>query len=299
LKRFTQVQDLVLVLDKANNSKENFAALHGQVQWVGSLTPSHYEDLMAMALESYEGRWESGRYHRCHRIVMGIPCVLVLTYNETLHRKQEHALQNALDTLERQIREKWNAYKRRPQNIPVGIQSLLHDSRYKECLALSVRQGTLLITKTQAVDKRRAHFGKNLLFSANPNVESLWLLEQYRAKDRVEDDFKLLKDPEMIRWRPCRHWTDTKIRAFGFCCVMALWLLRVMELKAARAGLRMSPAVLQQELDDLREITMVYDAHTANVQISARSSVQQRLWDLFDLSTAENLLTGHDLTAHP
>ena len=80
---------------------------------------------------------------------------------------------------------------------------------------------------------------------------------------------------------------------------MALLLLRVMELKAAHAGLRMSPAVLKQELDDLREITIVYDAHTADVQISARSSVQQRLWDLFQLGDIENLLTGHDPAAHP
>ena len=296
---FTQVQDLVLVLDKGNNSKDNFAALHGQVQWVGSLTPSHHEDLMALPLESYEGRWESGRYHRCHRTVMGIPCVLVLTYNDVLHRKQEHALQNALDKLERQIREKWNAYRRSPKEIPTGIQSLLRESRHKDCLALSLRQGKLVITQTHAVEKRRAHFGKNLLFCANSDAESAWIIEQYRGKDRVEDDFKLLKDPELIRWRPCRHWTDTKIRAFGFCCVMALLLLRVMELKAAHAGLRMSPAVLKQELDDLHEITMVYDAHTADVQISARSSVQQRLWDLFDLGTAQNLLTGHDPDSHP
>lgn len=296
---FTQVQDLVLVLDKGNNSKQNFAALRGQVQWVGSLTPSHYEDLMALPLETYEGHWESARYHRCRRTVMDIPCVLVLTYNDALKRKQEHALQNALDKLQRQIREKWNAYKRTPKNIPVGIQSLLHASRHKDCLTLSACQGELVITQTQAVDKRRAHFGKNLLFCANPDAQSGWIIEQYRGKDRVEDDFKLLKDPELIRWRPCRHWTDTKIRAFGFCCVMALLLLRVMELKAAHAGLRMSPAVLKQELDDLQEITMVYDARTADVQISARSSVQQHLWDLFRLGTIESLLTGHDPTAYP
>jgi transposase len=124
-------------------------------------------------------------------------------------------------------------------------------------------------------------------------------MEQYRAKDRVEDDFKLLKNPEIIRGCPCRHWTDTKIRVFGFCCVMALLRLRIMELKAARAGLHTSPAVLKQELDDLREIPMVYDARTAHVQISARSSVQQRLWDLFQLSAIENLLTGHDPAPHP
>jgi len=137
------------------------------------------------------------------------------------------------------------------------------------------------------------------LFCADPDAQSAWVIEQYRAKDRVEDDFKLLKDPDIIRWRPCRHWTDTKIRAYGFCCVMALLLLRIMELKAARAGLRMSPAVLKQELEDLREITLVYDARTAHVQISARSSVQQRLWDLFNLSAVENLLTGHHPAPYP
>jgi len=295
---FTQVQELVLVLDKGNNSKENLAALHGKVQWVGSLTPSHYEELMALPLDSYEGRWESERYHRRHQDVMGIPCALVLTYNEALHRKQAHTLQNALDKLKRQIGEKWNAYKRPPKNIPAGIQSLLHQSRHKDCLTLSLREGQLVITETQAVEKRRAHFGKNLLFCANPDAEPGWIIEQYRGKDRVEDDFKLLKNPEMIRWRPCRHWTDTKIRAFGFCCVMALLLLRVMELKAAHAGLRMSPAVLKQELDDLREITMVYDARTADVQISARSSVQQRLWNLFQLDGIESLLTGHEPAPH-
>lgn len=37
---FTHIHDLVLVLGKSNNSRENFAVLRGQVQWVGSLTPS-------------------------------------------------------------------------------------------------------------------------------------------------------------------------------------------------------------------------------------------------------------------
>ena len=296
---FTQIEQLVLVLDKGNNSEDNFAALQGQVQWVGSSTPSHYEDLMKRALEDYEGHWGACRYHRCRRAVMGIDCALVLTYNETLKRKQEHSLEHALDKLEKQIRDKWNAYKRRPKRMPPGITSLVNESHYKKCIALSRKRGELIIRRTDEVDTRRRHFGKNLLFCANPEAESGWIIEQYRAKDRVEDDFKLLKDPELIRWRPCRQWTDTKIRAFGFCCIMALVLIRVMELKAAKAGLRMSPRVLKEELADLQEITLVYDTHRADIQITARSSIQQRLWDLFDLSTVENALTGHNSAAYP
>jgi len=74
---------------------------------------------------------------------------------------------------------------------------------------------------------------------------------------------------------------------------MALVLIRVMELKVAEAGLAMSPAVLKEELCDLKEITMVYDTNTAETQISQRSSIQQRLWKLFGLGALESQLTRH------
>jgi hypothetical protein len=64
-----------------------------------------------------------------------------------------------------------------------------------------------------------------------------------------------------------------------------------MELKAAKAGLRMSPAVLKEELTDLREITMIYEDNTAQRLISRRSSVQQKLWNLFQLGIWEKHLT--------
>jgi transposase len=291
---FTQIEQLVLVFDKGNNSQDNFTALKSKVQWVGSLTPSHYEDLMKLSLDAYEGQWDDCRYHRCRREVMGVDCALVLTYSEKLKRKQEHTLENTLQKLEKQILDKWNAYKRRPKRIPAGIASLLEQSHYKKSIALSCKRGQLTINRTDEVQQRRRMFGKNLLFCANPQAETGWIIEQYRGKDRIEDDFKLLKTPELIRWRPCRHWTDTKIRAFGFCCVMALVLLRVMELKAAKAGMRMSPLLIKEELTDLKEITLVYDTNTADIQITTRSSVQQRLWDLFNLDTIHNALTGHN-----
>ncbi len=137
------------------------------------------------------------------------------------------------------------------------------------------------------------------LFYPIPDDDPGWIITQYRAKDPVGDSFKLLKDPELIRWRPCRHWTDAKIRVYEFCRIMALLIIRVMELKAANAGLRMSPAVLKRERDDLREITMLYDRRTAETKVSARSSMQQSLWEPFNLQPLEDLLTLHKANAHP
>ena len=68
----------------------------------------------------------------------------------------------------------------------------------------------------------------------------------------IESDFQLLKDETIIRFRPIRHWTDTKIRAHAFCCVMALMLMRVMQWKAHVAGYTMSPQFLKDELSDIQ-----------------------------------------------
>ena len=72
---------------------------------------------------------------------------------------------------------------------------------------------------------------------------------------------------------------------------MALVLLRVMQIKTVEAGLSMSPALIKEELCDLKEIVMVYGANTIETQITHRSSVQKRLWHTFALGTAETHLT--------
>ena len=226
---------------------------------------------------------------------MGIECTLVLTYNDKLARKQKHSLQNGIEKLKRQIREKWASYKRTPKEVPAGIQALIKKSRYKECLSVACQDGQPVFSQSKkCIADREKRFGKNLLFSSDLEAQAPWIITQYHAKDRIEDNFKMLKCPDLIRWRPCRHWTDTKIRAFGFCCIMALVLIRVMERKTAQVGLAMSPALIKEELTDLKDVVMVYDENTAETQITRRSSVQQRLCDLFDLGPIENHLTRHE-----
>lgn len=294
---FDDVDDLALVLDKGNNSKTNFEALRGHLQWIGSLVPTHHKDLLELPLDQYEGTWTDCRYHRLVRSVMGIECTLVLTYNEKLARKQQHTLENGIEKLKLQIQKKWAEYKKAPDKMPAGVMTLKKQSRYGCYLHITIEQGQPVFQQTEqtrdALAQKQKRMGKNLLFANGPNADAPWIIEQYRSKDRIEDGFKLLKQPELIRWRPCRHWTDTKIRAFGFCCVMAMILIRVMERKVSIAGLPMSPALIKEELTDLKEVVMVYDDKHAETQITDRSAVQQRLWDIFGLSAIEEQLTRH------
>lgn len=296
-KGFEHVDELVLVLDKGNNSEDNFEALKGKLNWIGSLVPTHHKDLLELPLDHYEGNWTDCRYHRLVRTVMGIECTLVLTYNEKLARKQQHSLENGIEKLKKQIRQKWTGYKNAPKSVPAGITSLIKQSRYGNYVDVACEHGEPVFYQTEqaknAIAEQRKRFGKNLLFANGDQAQAPWIIELYRSKDRIEDGFKLLKHPELIRWRPCRHWTDTKIRAFAFCCIMAMVIIRVMERMTAMAGLPMSPRLIKEELDDLKEVIMLYDDKHADSKITKRSTVQQRLWELFGLSAIEEQITLH------
>lgn len=290
---FNQIEELVLVLDKGNNSKENFASLKGKIKWVGSLVLSHFADLIDLPLSQYAGEWKALRYHRCERKVMGIECVLVMSYNEKLYRKQKLKLESEIEKLKRKVEAKWSEYRHKPKSVPAGIKSLVRESRYGKYIEVRCEEGKPAFDLCSSqIGESTKRFGKNLLFCSELNAESGWIISQYKSKQRIEDDFKLVKDPELIRWQPIRHWTDSKIFAFGFCCVMGLVVMRIMQLKAWRAGIKMSPAVLKEELSDLQEVIMVYDQKHAETKVTSRSSIQQRLWELFELERIEAKLTS-------
>jgi len=291
---FDELEQLVLVLDKGNNTGENFQTLHGKIAWVGSLVPSHFPDLLELPLTQYIGKYEKSQYFRLQREVMGIDCALVLTYNPALAHKQEHSLQRGIEKLKDKIQRRWSELKRVPQCVPASVISIQKADRYGKFLNIQCREGLPHFeTVEEEVEKRRRRIGKHILFSDQIKAESEWIIRQYKSKEMIEDGFKLLKSPDLIRFRPCRHWTDTKIRAFGFCCVMALVVIRVMLRDAELADLKMSANVLKEELSDLKQIIMIYSSQKVSTQISHRSTVQQRLWDLFELEAVQQDLTIH------
>ena len=291
---FETVKDLVLVLDKGNNSKENFKVLKEKIKWVGSLVLSHYSDLENLSLEEYKNNFQGLQYYKCRREVMGIECNLVLTYNESLKTRQETTLNNGVEKLKKKIEKKWSEYKRIPKRVPEGIKAIIKENHYGKFIKVLFRKGKPIITLNKdVIEEHQKNFGKNLLFSSDTDAESSWIITQYKLKNKIEDDFKLIKDPDLIRWRPVRHWTDTKIRAFGFCCIMSLVLIKVMQLKAHRVGLQMSIPVLKEELIDLKHVAMIYDDKTVEVKVTGGSSIQKRLKEIFNLYPLEKQLTLH------
>lgn len=293
---FDDIDELTLILDKGNNKRETFDFLSGKIDWVGSLVPSQHHDLLSIGLDQYEGVYEGLKTLRRTQTVMGHRCVLVMTYNAKLARKQRASLSRGMARLKDKLDEKYRSYKTRPLQMTAGLNTIVQDSRYKNFVAVSVDQDGLHVEidqhHYQDYEKR---LGKNLLFTSRQNAETAWIIQCYKEKDDLEKLFREMKDPQLIRIRPLRHWTDTKIRAYIFCCVMSVVLMRLMQYKAEQAQLAMSVSVLKEELADIYEILMIYQAGRAERKISARSAVQAKLYDVFKLREIEERIVLHYL----
>ena len=286
--------DLVVVLDKGNNSKENFKKMTGVISWVGALVPSHYKELIDLDLSQYQGVHKELRYHRCSKTLMGVECAVILTLNDATKRKKEHTLRRGIDKLKTEMLAKWAGYKKSPKTLTPGLVTLQTKSKYGTCLTPSVQEGQLhLVDNSEEIEKRKKRFGKSLIFSNMVDADTAYLIDTYHQRNVIEDDFRLLKDEAIIRFRPFWHWTDTKIRAYAFCCVLALTLMRVMQWKALQAGYRMSPRLLKDELSDIREVLMVYSRTEASRKITECSTVQKKLWEEFKLDDVKQKLLIH------
>jgi len=289
VKDIVKIDNMLLIIDKGNNSKENFEKLKNNIEWIGSLKLSDYKELTDIELQQYSGNYKDYKYYSTEKEVMGIRFKLVLTYNDKLYRKQLNSLNGGIEKLKNNIIKKCNEYKRQAQKVPKGIQNLISNSYYGKYLEVKCIAGkTVFIEKKEVMENKKKFLGKTLLFASNTKEENSNIIDLYHSKDKVEDGIKLLKNPNLINWQPMRHWTDSKIRAFAFTNVMALTIIRLMEYKAIISGLKMSPEVLKQELKDLKEVILIYDEKTAQKKITHKSTVQKKLWEIFKLCDIEN-----------
>lgn len=290
--QFADVDNLVLILDKGNNSKQNFQQLSGKIRWVGSLDQSKYPEFFEKDISEYDGQYQDICFYATKKKILKMDCLVVSTYRPSLARKQLFTLHSGIAKLTSEIQIKWDAYKKPQTMIPAGINSMVKASRYGKFIQLHVHDNGRLTYELLEEERATARkkFGRNLLFTDNEEADAAWVIGNYQSKYKIEESFKLIKNSDLIRFRPIRHFTDTKIAAFSFCCIIALMLIRYMELLCAEAGIKMSPELITEELTDIKAVTMVYGPKDVHTEITKRSKVQQKLWDLFRLQEVASQL---------
>jgi transposase len=272
--------DITLVFDKGNNSAENLEWVgNSPFHFVGSLVPTQHKDLLRISRKAMRrldptqlpAVWS----YRTRKVVFGIERTILCTFNQKLFDSQTQTLSREIVKRKRRLQElRTRLENRRPdspgkvptvEGVQKNVKVILRGRHMADLFAAQVRQNRAGLPRLsfRFRDKAYQHLrstllGKTLLFTDRTDWSDEQIVLAYRAQHHVEADFRRLKDPHYLTFRPAFHWTDQKLRVHAFYCVLALLMLNLLRRKLAQAGIPLSIAKMMDSLTDIHEVTLLY-----------------------------------------
>jgi transposase len=225
----------------------------------------------------------------------------VVTHSEGLHAKQAAGFDQTLAKVHRQLSvvqaRLARGKTRKPKDkVHAELADIVRPRWVSRVVSVSLAgegPGELRLRyRTDARARARLEeeiFGKRVLFTdKGPELASTaQVVADYRSQEAAESDFRQLKDPKVVSFSPMFHWTDQKIRAHVFYCVLALMVARVMAREAARAGLPLSVRELLATLAGIQETVLLYQGERGRPRArrvtTEMDDTQRRLYKLFGL----------------
>lgn len=302
------LSDITLVFDKGNNAQDNLETIDGTgLHFVGSLVPTQHPELLAIPrakLTPVDG-FPSVAASRLKKTIYGVERTVVVSFNQELFDAQAETLRRETKKRLLKLHALQQALRRR--RARGGRRSTVDTIKRKVAAILTGRhmQQLLRVEITVAADgfpaisyrQDRAAWaelsatllGKNLLFTDRDDWTTAQVIAGYRSQHHVESDFRRLKNPHHLAFRPTYHWTDQKLRVHAFTCVLALLLCNLLRRKLHQAGLPLSVGALLDELGGIREVTNLYQAPPESRKpvvtrtLSVLSATQRQLYELLRL----------------
>ena len=129
---------------------------------------------------------------------------------------------------------------KREHKIVARVTSKLRAARASKYFDCEISEGQLQFTlNEEQVAKERRLEGRYFLLTNAPALTPQDAVEAYFTLQEVERAFREMKD--FLQLRPIYHWTDERVRAHVFVCVLAYLLERSLSHQLRRAGVGLSP----------------------------------------------------------
>lgn len=296
-------EDLTLVYDKGNNSKDNQCVIENSpFHFVGSLVPFQHQDLLEIPLLRYRkcSQPNDVTAFRTSKKIMNVEYTVVLTFSPRRRRKDLHDFHAILQKRIGQLREIKRMLSKKPsprRNAFRGgngregaVRKLLAkitQARYlSQVLKVDFRKtGRGKFHLSYRIDQKALRrltqqiFGKTILYTDRHDWGTDEIVAAYRGLRWIELAFKQMKDPHFVSWNPQLHWTDSKIRVHAFYCVLALTLAHLLKRELSLKGHRMELDTTIEQLSQIRE-TMLLPVPTKGpgLVLSRLSPLQKKLY---------------------
>jgi transposase len=125
--------------------------------------------------------------------------------------------------------------------------------------------------------------GKLAIHTDNTELEASELHRIYKDLQEIERSWRVLKS--VVRIRPTFHWTEKRVRAHVFVCVLALVIERVMRLKLRRSRSEYSPQRALEELRRLMHVRLTLSTKEQRYDLLAnKQPVQGELFRALDIA---------------
>ena len=273
---------LTVVIDKGMNAEDNYAWIdeHSRIHFITTYSTYFAQDLAATPLGQFEPvdtqanrqLMAEGKQSECllaYRTrgeYWGKERAVIVTYNPSSRRKQEHTFNDKLEVIRQELLTMRAKVK---DNLPHWRDEEAVKDRYlrlcvrmhmphelyeltfvhsEACLSMNFRKNTYLVGRKQAM------FGKSIIITDNTDWTTTDIVQANLDRWQVEDRFRLSKADELVGVSPVRHWTDSKIRCHLFTCVVAMTYLRRIELKLAASGVKRTAADIMEDMRRLHQI---------------------------------------------
>ena len=107
----------------------------------------------------------------------------------------------------------------------------------------------------------------------------------------VEDGFRQSKDDDLVAMMPVRHWTDSKIRCHIFTCIASLAILRLVEIRLRRAGLKLTAKAALKQMHRLHSCLVWLPGRRAPERmIEETDSTQEQIMSAFGWKVESGVL---------
>ena len=297
---------LTLVFDAGQNSDDNFDLLDSlPFHFVGSLPPSDHPELLAVPKSAYEPveAFSGLTAFEREKEVFGKARRVVVTHSEVLHEKQSAGFDQTLAKARRQLcqvqaRLARGKTRKEKQKVEAEVANILRPRWLSRVVSVTLtgEKPSELRLRYQTNQRARAAleeevFGKRVLVTDKGKdlAPTAVIVADYRSQEAAEEDFRQMKDPSVVSFSPMYHWTDQKIRAHTFYCVLALMAARLMVRQAEQAGMHMSVRELLSTLAGIQETVLLYQGERGRPRAkrvtTEMDGTQKRLYDLFGLAS--------------
>ena len=273
------------------------------LQFVGSLPPSDYPDLLALPASRLApvdaARFPGLTGYETTAAALGATRRVLLTHSATLHARQSRGFDQTIAKAARKLAElaarlERGRTRRDRAAVEAEIAAITRPRWLNRVLAATLdgdKPSQLRLTWTVGDQARRELetelFGKRILVTSRDDWPVPEVVAGYRSQSDAEAGFRQLKDPHVVSFSPMHHWTDQKIRVHVSYCVTALAIACLMRRQARAEGLGMSVRVLLSELAGIQETVLLYPSTggrpRARRMLTEMTATQQRLYEIFGL----------------